>query len=339
MLNDKPTNQISMQTKFLQMLKERIPENLSLVDEIAETLDLSIDSAYRRIRGEKVLLLDEVVKLAQTYGISLETLSSPTTNESVTFSFKSLNEETFTFEEYLNSQLNHFSIINRVKNKEIIYAAKDLPAFYYYNIKELATFKLLVWKKSIMGLKSYDDVKYSVDMESDELLEIGKKCLEEYCKIPGSELWNEESVNSTLRQIEVYYEMGYFENKEDAHMLVDKFELMIKHIQKQAEKGKKFMLGETPNDFQIDYQMYYNEVVLCDNSILVSIESEKMLFLTHNTLNYLFINNKEYCELTYKWMKNLQKRSTLISSVSEKLRNQFFALVDKKIQQTREKLG
>ncbi len=122
-------------------------------------------------------------------------------------------------------------------------------------------------------------------------------------------------------------------------MLVDKFELMIKHIQKQADKGKKFVMGETPTDEHTDYQMFYNEVVLCDNSILVSIESEKMLFLTHNTLNYLFINNKEYCELTYKWMKNLQKRSTVISAVSEKLRNQFFALVDKKIQQTREKLG
>ncbi|MBI3234320.1 MAG: hypothetical protein HYZ42_09815 [Bacteroidetes bacterium] len=338
-MSDKPIHQSEMQDRFLMLLKERLPSHHSLVDEIADTLEISIDSAYRRIRGEKIMLLDEVVKLAQTYGINLEMLSSPPNTDQVTFSFKVLNERSFTFEQYLQSQLEHFSFINQAEEKELIYAAKDFPAYYYYNIPELAAFKIFVWKKSIMGLDSYEELKYSTDIEGELLTELGRKCLVEYCKIPGFELWNDESVNSTLRQIEVYSEMGLFENPDDAQMLVDKFEELINHLEKQAEHGKKFMINETPADFHTQYDLYYNEVVLCDNSILVSVENQKMLFLTHNTLNYLHIINREYCDITYKWMTNLQKRSTIISSGSEKVRSQFFKGVRKKIEATRKKIS
>ena len=45
----------NLQSRFFQELKSIIPPYSSLVDEIAELLQVSMDSAYRRIRGEKLL--------------------------------------------------------------------------------------------------------------------------------------------------------------------------------------------------------------------------------------------------------------------------------------------
>lgn len=44
---------IELQQHFFDHIKERLPTHLSLVDEVAELLSISNDSAYRRIRGEK----------------------------------------------------------------------------------------------------------------------------------------------------------------------------------------------------------------------------------------------------------------------------------------------
>lgn len=51
-----------------------MPDNLSFVHEIAELLEISYDSAYRRIRGEKELSLEELHRLSHKFEVSLDFL-------------------------------------------------------------------------------------------------------------------------------------------------------------------------------------------------------------------------------------------------------------------------
>ncbi len=44
---------------LFQRIKELLPPHTTLVDSVAETLHISSDSAYRRIRGETPVVLDE----------------------------------------------------------------------------------------------------------------------------------------------------------------------------------------------------------------------------------------------------------------------------------------
>ena len=46
-----------IQGNFFKQIKQNLPAHLSLADEVAELLNISQDSAYRRIRGEKSLAL------------------------------------------------------------------------------------------------------------------------------------------------------------------------------------------------------------------------------------------------------------------------------------------
>ena len=66
----------NVQKRFFQELKTKLPSNLSLANVVAEELNISIDSAYRRIRSESDLSLQEFDILSSKYSISTDTVLS-----------------------------------------------------------------------------------------------------------------------------------------------------------------------------------------------------------------------------------------------------------------------
>src|SRR5215813_15338916 len=89
-----------LQTSFFKYLKDKLPSHISLVDEVAELLNISIDSAYRRIRGENTLRFDEIQLLAKHYGVSLDQFLELQSN-AIIFSGSFVNRDKFDFESYL----------------------------------------------------------------------------------------------------------------------------------------------------------------------------------------------------------------------------------------------
>ena len=67
-------NSSDTQVMLFTHIRSKLPGHLSLVDEVAEILNISNDSAYRRIRGEKPLGLDEIQVLCNKYQVSLDQL-------------------------------------------------------------------------------------------------------------------------------------------------------------------------------------------------------------------------------------------------------------------------
>ena len=78
---------------FFQHIKTVLPAHLSLADEVAEVLNISNDSAYRRIRGEKPIALEEIKKLCIYFKISLD-------------QFMHLNSDSFLFTGKLTDRTN-----------------------------------------------------------------------------------------------------------------------------------------------------------------------------------------------------------------------------------------
>src|SRR5262245_2340265 len=121
-----------IQQGIFQAIKAGIPANLSATEEIAKVLDVSVDSVYRRMRGEKSISLDELFTLCSHYKISLDHLMNL---ESGTFQFHGnfLNEKTFRYEAYLESISKNLSYFNSFNQKEIYYLNKDIPIFHHFH--------------------------------------------------------------------------------------------------------------------------------------------------------------------------------------------------------------
>jgi len=96
---------------FFGHLKNSLPPHLSLVGEIAERLNISNDSACRRIRGEKAISFDELRVLCTYYKVSLDQFLL-LQSDAFIFSGKLKAESDTGLEDYLNELLKNFQEIN-----------------------------------------------------------------------------------------------------------------------------------------------------------------------------------------------------------------------------------
>lgn len=324
-----------VQTSFLNLIKDHMPDNLSFADELADILHISKDSAYRRIRSETTLSLDEIQKLCNHFGVSIDTLLG-TSQDQITFQYRSVGGTNMSFEDWLISILGNLKMINRFDVKEIIYLAKDVPPFHYFQIPQLSEFKCFVWRKTILEEEAFKDKKFSFGLISERFINLGKQVWDEYVMTPSLEVWSFETINITLRQIEFYLDCGLFENESDALVLLGHLESLIKHVKNMAEAGKKFLVDSEPSGDNGNFTLYTNEVSIADTTIFFKMADTKIAFITHNTLNTLATSNEIFCENTENYINNLLKKSNLISTTSEKERIKFFNRLDRKLNKTRE---
>ena len=327
-----------VQQALFQQIKEKLAPHLSLSDEVGSALGLSSDSVYRRIRGEKELSYSELQKLVTYFDLAPQRVLTGMEPDEVVFRHRAINQESFTLLDYFRSTLEIMSMLRSQPDVDLLYTAKDIPVFHNFLFDEMAWFKMFVWQKTILGFHEFDNRKFSLKTPDTELLETGKKLLEGYNRIPSTELWNEGTIVSMLRQIEFYAESDFFENIEDAFQILDKVSLYLDHVKREADLGKKFMYGQEPDNRSGEFRMYNNEVVRTDNTILARVGDKTTTFLTHCTMNFMNTSNEKFSDTTREWMLNLIRRSDLISTVSEKHRNQFFSGQQAQVKRTREKL-
>ncbi|MCF8298244.1 MAG: hypothetical protein K9J13_11920 [Saprospiraceae bacterium] len=324
------TNKDSIQLQFLKKIEDIIPSNSSLVYELSDILEISIDSAYRRIRSETALSIGDIIKLCDHFKISFDSFSHSESGN-VTFNYTIMNKEEHSFEEFLSNLINDLKIINSAKESRIIYAAEDIPVFHNYKYPVLSAYKMFYWMKSIMNIPSLEDKKFDASKISDKFKEMANQIFELYTSIPSVEIWTDTTVASTVKQIGFYWDSGMFASIDDALMVCDDLKQEITDIQKQAELGKKFISEEFKNVNQENYSVYFSEIEITNNCVLVSIGNTKQVYLGHQTFNTMSTSNINYCNETEQWLNNIIRKSILISGVSETQRYQFFRKAFKSI--------
>jgi len=319
-----------IQQQLFQIIKTRIPAEASVADEIAKFLNISSDSAYRRMRGEKQITFEELYMLATNFRISLDQLMNIPTGGFV-FQGNLLNHKNFRFDAYLTAIMHTMAYFVSFKQHELYYLCKDIPLFHHWHIKELAAFKYHFWMASIFGFPEFKKIKVDINGYPDELWDLGQKILNLYNQVDSFELWNLEAINSTIHQIEYYREGQMFKSDYDVLKIYEAVERTIDHLEAQATFGRKFKIDDPAKKPLSNYQMYVNEILLFDNSILAVLDNTKVTMLTHTTNNWIMTRDITFSENFYQYMQNLMRRSTMISEVSEKERSRFFRILRERI--------
>ncbi len=329
--------QPNIQQLFMQQLKDNLPPNISLVDQLSDLLNISTDSAYRRIRNETQLTLEETQLLCSEFGLSLDALLNQVSHN-ITFHYEAIDEHQFNFKNYLETILADLEKISTFEEKEVIYIANDIPLFHLLQVPEIAAFKFFFWKKTILNFESAEGVSFGFDQRDEAIDELSRKIRSLYVKIPSIEVINAETIDSTLKQIEYYWESGYFEDPATAGFLCDKLGELVDHTRDLAVHGFKYIHGQKPVGREDTFKLYYNEVLHADNTILVKMDNACVTYVTSNGLNLMSTTSQRFFDSTYAWVKNLLSKCTLISGTSEKERNRVFRSYGEKIRQSKEKM-
>jgi hypothetical protein len=328
-------NQIQQQ--LFQIIKNKIPTDLSVAEEVGKLLNISSDSAYRRMRSEKQITFEEAYILANHFKISLDQLMSINAG-GMLFQGNIVNEKTYGFDQYLTGILHTMTYFTSFKNKELYYSCKDMPLFHHFYVREFAAFKWFFWLKTYLQFPGFAKRKFKFSDYPDDLFKLDQQVLGMYNQLASREIWNIESMSIFFRQVQFYRDAEVFESDEDVLKLYEALEKVWDHLEKQAALGYKFRIDDPEQKPLGEYKMYFNEVLLGDNSILAVTDNMKMAFMTHTTFNFMLTRDVGFTENMYSHMQTQMKRSTLISEVSEKERSRFFRIIRDRIQKRKEAL-
>lgn len=330
-------NQDDIQIQLFQKIRDQLSGHLSLVDEIAEVLEISNDSAYRRIRGEKALSIHEVQKLSDRYNFSVDDLTGSRL-DTVTFKASFLDGENYSFGDWLESLLRFTLETSSMEEAEVIFILNELNIFHLIQFPEVCAFKLFFWQKSNLDFPNFREARFSISELDEEILKVSREITDRFVKVDTIEFTTEECLNSYLKQVLYYSEAGYFSSRNDPLALCDKLHELVNHQRKQAELGYKFPYGKHPVGKEGNFRLYHNDIVLADNTIVIKAGDMRSTFLTSNAINLMQSHNKAFFEYNYQWGMNLLSKSVPISGTAEKERNRFFLKLREQIDKVADRL-
>ena len=324
---DKEVNQ--HQKRLFDIIKSKVSENVRLADEIEDLLGIGQDAAYKRIRGEQELKFSELHKICAKYGVSIDEIFDYKSSQGALFNYAPVNiAEPESYIGYLKRLLGGMTALKSASDKEIIFSAQDIPFYHFTKFPELAFFKIYAWNDSI-NHKPMSYCKFCEHLEKDRIIDIYRQIDRAYMSIPSKEIWTDQTIDTTLRLLEHYYETGAFENK-DAALFI------LRQLSELLDKVRKFADEETKG--KIPFFLYISTVNLGNDYMLSRKETQLSCMVKLFTINAMATDNELFCSETKKWLEDLIVKSTQISGTSIKERIRFFQLSQCKIDDLRKKI-
>jgi len=294
----------------------------SLNDEIARVLNISYDAAHRRVSGKSKFSIEETVTLANHFNISLDSLFSNKENVIIqkTIEIKSLKDMLNYFK---NSALNIAELTNS-PDAVLYYSAKDIPLFYFMEGTLMSKFKAYVWL--LMLNQDQKKERFENFVIDESFMEHMQKLKKVYENIKVIEIWNDTTINSSIQQISYYYEAGLLSFKTAVALYED-----LKRIL-DVVKNKS-------NRLDSNYSLYYNELILLNNNMLIKCEKKLTMFIPYTLLGYFITHHNESCENVHQFFNMQIISSKLLNMAGTRDQNQFFNSATRKIDYYKEKLN
>jgi hypothetical protein len=329
--------QADYQKTIFEIIKRQTQGQDSLGNIVGDVLSLSQDAVYRRYRGETHLTIYELEKLSKHFNISLDSLFEINKNK-VIFEFQPLAEFDFSMDLYLESMRKALLQIKEQKNPEIIILVNNTPIMQLLNYPHLVRFKLFFWAKTHLQVKEFKDQKFKYEKISPESFNTGLDALKMYNSIPSKEIYDPELLRGFVREVFYYFESEQFEDPQYAIYILDLLDRFVDHLKAQAAIGKKFVSTTEPPASGNDFEMYHNETLNGNTTIHYKTDDYQGLYVGHNLLNSVYTTDKAYIDDTHSVLQKQMANSSVISSVNEKERNNYFSQVKRMIESFKKKI-
>lgn len=303
---------MSTQELLLKTIRQHIATP-SINEEIAVALNISYDAAHRRVSGKSKFSIEETVTLCNHFGFSMDTLFGNKTKVvfEKTKEIQSVEDLILYFKNSVE-QLKEF----KNTNTTMYYSAKDIPLFYTIGGTLLSKFKLYVWLNLLEGKETIEPFeKFSIALPIQEYTSELKNI---YNDITIHEIWNDTTINSTIQQILYFYESGLMSYK-NAKLLYEDVMQILKELEEKCSKNSS------------NYFLYYNELLILNNNVIIENSNIKKLFVPYTMLGYLITTDKATTNNTLGYFKNQIKNSKSLNQSGTKDRKLFFNKAYQKI--------
>ena len=304
---------------FTEILTQKTKKmGLRTASMMADLLNISEDSAYRRIKNPRSLRADELIVLAKEFDIDLNKLAQTNPNW-LSGEYKPLNFENYTSTDFYKELESKLDRCIHLPHSQITYGAKEIPFFYYMWFPALAAFKTYIWNREFIKNPKFNTGTFNFDpkLESPHI-----KLAEKYLKVASHEIWSYETLYSTLYQIHHYKECGMFENAETCKRVLQEYDQLIELIHNQAEVGAK-LNPFIPNFKGAKYKLYFTPMINSDNSMIFHTVKDKVAVVCSQMSGVVVSDCSQWVCSTEHWLKTCKENGTLLSQTGQGARNKF----------------
>ena len=226
-----------IQRQIFEEIRKELPSRFELARTVSKILDVSTDSVYRRIRGEKDISLKELIILCKHFNLSFDKYMQDS-SDAISFYYPPLRySDPDNYISYSESLLKFLKSIWNIKEKEFVMLLSDIPIVHFGRYKELALFKSF-----ISSNKSYGNDDFNSYIEHAENMRVTSNLSEltkVYSTMPTIEIWTETTIDPTLQALKLYYKAGYFTDPTQALIICNQLTLLINNLEEWIEKGHK----------------------------------------------------------------------------------------------------
>jgi len=295
------------QKKLLKAIRQKLGAQTSVIDDIAAVLGVSYDAAHRRVSQKSKFSIEETITLCKHYNLSMDLLFTDSSKVIIekTAEIRSMAD----MEAYFRHSADNISSFLNYPGAKMYYSAKDIPLFYTIGGTLLSKFKLYVWLNLLAGTQNQDTFENFTIKQS--LLEHSQKLKAVYENVEVNEVWNDTTINSSLQQVYYFFQSGLLSLANARLLCAD-----IKNVLQSAEdrcckEGSRFNL-------------YYNELLILNNNVLLSAPEKQSLFVPYTMLGYFITNDFTTCTNALDFFKHQVKNSKSLNQSGTRDRKLFF---------------
>ncbi|TDS17539.1 hypothetical protein [Sphingobacterium paludis] len=303
------------QEKLIAALYKKKRLSSSLIADLADVLAISYDAAHRRISMKSKFSIDEAVLLSKYYGLSLDNLFQ---GEDHVLVKKTKEINGFAgLSRYLASAYGSLSEHEAATSTQIYYSAKDIPLFYTIHPGLLSKFKSFVWLNLLTN--EQEASAFSAFKIAAPVVENSRNLCAFYENTTKHEIWNDTTINSTLQQIVYFFQAGLL-TVEHALELCEEVKELLARLEQQCTPKNEL------------YRIYYHELLILNNNVLVADERQQSLFIPYTMLGYFITKDVRTCSNALDFFKHQLKNSKLLNTAGTRDKKMFFNRAYQKIE-------
>lgn len=318
---EKPVNH---QIEFFKYLKRRRSSE-EILYAIQSLLNVRKGAAYKRMNGDTLLSVNEMVTIADHFRISLDTaigsdrfmsIEHPFTSHSSGIDF--LDRYAFYLKPLTDSDID----------SSLIYLANELPVFYYFSHSHIFSFLLSVWdhlhwKEDRLNIKKNERI-------TPQLEKLRKQVANYYDSHPVTEIWNSNMLSNLYQQILFCITIRAFDDPRFIASLIEDIRQLLNSMEK--------MTNIRSDESKTQRNIYLNEFGNFQNLALYKSPKMKVTFIGYDMPHFVVSYNERFHNFSSEWTDKIKKRSILISSEGYQFRELFFIKMKNEFQDFQERI-
>jgi hypothetical protein len=307
---------VDLNKKLIANTLANIPKNIKPVVYLSNTLDMSRESAYRRLRGEIPFTLQEIATLAINLGFSLDIALEEEKQDNVFFDVSKKQPYTFDFFAFMLKKYEKFlERINSVQNMESMTALNFLLPPYCSISDNLLKFAYYKWLYQD-SISSFNQLYANVSLPND-IYPLQKRIKEKLYHSGNNIFILDNSIFLNLMEdIRYFYQRKLINEaelmllKKEMLILIDRYEDIIKTGIVGTDAKVQFYLSSLPVNSNVSFHIYDNKM-----------ESQLWVF----AIGLIEVQDINFNQMQKKWFNSLKRQSALITQSNEIMQVEFFS--------------